>query len=444
MHLSHFIDSHCHLFNAGDIPLHQAIDDIRNRLDKTLNHPLLYFAGPLAIPLLPGLLFKLQNMVNSDKLSPFIKYFENEIGQNIRYLRSEINEALTDNGISVATADSQADCTIATPLVMDFDCNGKVNKHQFQIKRLQAAAKKCQAMKILPFVGLDPRKLIGRHHETIFSADKIEEQLSTFFEQYRLVSPLNEDPAAIAPGSTIGVKLYPPLGWHINPADPARQAAKIKIYQALQNRQIPITVHCQTDSFELAINKETSQSYTNPAHWFALLDNPANNLEQLRINFAHFGGEKGVTDMVKFTFVDPSSYEDEFKADDFRDQGWSWHIVKMLKRFPNTFADLSAFDWRDEKAVAAFLWILAWDEEGKFNHLGGKRLLDKLLWGSDLPMVLGDYLDYDDYFSAFCKAVGRRKKGKKYHAPSRSQRPDKEEIIAKMVCENPKRFLFGG
>ena len=113
-----FVDTHCHMFTVADVPLSAIIK-------RQVKHPLRLIAGSLAAP------------VAIKWFDKFIKYFDSESIQNVQLLTRELNSALRGNklGDFQITAEEK----IMTPLVMDFDLNGKVQKSEAQT----SAADRC-------------------------------------------------------------------------------------------------------------------------------------------------------------------------------------------------------------------------------------------------------------------------------------------------------------
>jgi hypothetical protein len=92
------------------------------------------------------------------------------------------------------------------------------------------------------------------------------------------------------------------------------------------------------------------------------------------------------------------------------------------------------------------MWVLAFDRAGRFDDLGPHKLEDKLLWGSDYPMILDQkkYPDYGSYFSAFLRVINSDIEGLEYYAaPDAVQLPETDELLKKLVWNNPEKFLFG-
>lgn len=438
--LNYFIDSHCHLFNIGDVPILQTIKDKEKLLLHEVHHP-------LKALLLPTVAFKKKLL--DEQLYNFISFFESEISSNLLQVDNSMSEVLTRTH-----ADFSAHQRIITPLLMDFDINGFLNndnpgKLASQLDNIKREIRKAAVKTIvLPFMGLDPRKFVysvdSQGHKKIVSSDQIRTNVLVFLNSFN-ISNLNTHPSPEQSGSIIGIKLYPSLGWDLLPNDTKLLDAYLTVIKEIHSKNIPITVHCQKASFELGIDKEVGNTFTDPAKWLSILSNPVNNLKNLRINFAHFGGEEGVNEIANFRSGD--DYTDEQRTYSPNKSGWTHDIIRLLKRYDNTYADLSAFDWRDRHAVASLLWVLHWDgnhqqfdEDGYPNH----QLVDKLLWGSDIPMVLDTYSDYKDYFSCFQKAIVKPEElvGSKYTIPEGQDREKYHDLIKKIAYTNPMKFHF--
>ncbi len=135
----------------------------------------------------------------------------------------------------------------------------------------------------------------------------------------------------------------------------------------------------------------------------------------------------------------------------------------MLKLYPNTFADLSAFDYTPA-AKHALACILCLDEGGQFDSLlpaGTQRvhkLIDKLMWGTDRPMLLaegkGKFTNYESQLKAFVDmldigSVWRHRYPKPMSIfdnisgqPAHSF-PNQATWVEKLTSTNPHKFLFG-
>ncbi|ACM21534.1 hypothetical protein Geob_3191 [Geotalea daltonii FRC-32] len=411
---NYFIDCHCHMFTIADIPLYQSVFTFVGEKDKLHKKLIFPFVFPFAGVLLP--IVNLKKIVQSNE--KFIRFFECEPGENVVPLCKEINTFL--DSPDFPTSLGNIDEVILTPLVMDFDKGGGVEKLRGQVRRLSKAieANKSQRVKILPFVGIDPRR-----------ADQLEilkeKEFETSFAQ------LNgwKNPAGLASGIYLGVKLYPPLGFNVRDFSP--------FYKELCKRQWPVTVHCQKDSFRLCPDAE---DYTNPRNWEEVFKAGDPDIHNLRINFAHFGGEDGIADTAWFEKApqDDGSYLYENFFQRLRESSWTASLIRLLKNYPNTYADVAAFDFTRRESIAAFLWILHKDKEGHFP--GNYGLEDKLLWGTDYPMTLEDKkTTYATMFHGFFKGL-KDKSDKTYQVPD-PLKVDLDVLMCKMVRDNPLKFL---
>ncbi len=475
----YFIDIHCHLFTAADIPLYQ----LAKRLHRKAQHPLRLFMAPAAIALL-----------SVKKFREFIQFFESEPKQNVLRVTGQLKDSLEQLGV-------EAERVIMTPLIMDFDAGGKVDKLLPQVERLVAASKYAEGVTILPFVGIDPRRLLTTGPMASAGSDGDQRAVSPAtvrkrwkeFLDVNLVKGIGARGGwgqlgkKIRSGHLVGVKLYPPLGFDVLPQQDLRlRDCHLEIYRELAHRKLPVTVHCQENSFELASSHQVAMDFTKPGNWRQVLEF-SSQLSQLRLNFGHFGGDIGTKMVVPMrNRGEMEDFEDWVAPKKPRAKGWTYEIVAMLKQYPNTYADISAFAFQDKVAAAALMWLLAFDENGFFDQDGASnyKLQDKLMWGSDYPMILPNFPNYHSYLRAFRQtirqnqrrfasfemppqwrepdavrvggpspsgqsevalgvrnhAAGRRRKGR--NKQSWQPLPSAAELFQKLTCENPRRFLF--
>ena len=426
-----FVDSHCHMFTAADVPLHATIS-------QNIHHPLVVlFGGVFA-----GLGFK-----NYEK---FIKFFDQESLQNVEQIVGELKKAL--EGEFKDSFHVETNKLILTPLVMDFDRNGNVRKFEGQVERLINAAKAFEDkppvkdIKVLPFIGLDPRKFVYRDGVLQDSAG-VRSVLKSFLQERGVIdahSDARVPKDSLENGDILGIKLYPPLGFHVYPDDVAKREAYLAMYELLAEYQIPVTVHCQRDSYNLA--SSDMETFTTPENWASVLGTNS-TLAKLRLNLGHFGGEKEVARAVNWSDGGSDSATSHF-ATGVSHIGWTTEIIKLLKGYEHTYADISAFDYRNDQSCASLLWLLAYDESGKFDEYGEFALADKLMWGSDYPMILDrDYTSYQKFFAAFVKAIIDRdliRERNIYRIPADNQIPlSPVELLKVLVGSNPSQFLFG-
>lgn len=408
-----FIDSHCHMFTIADIPIYQTMRQAAHDklgLSTRMLLPLVSFCLPLINP---------ENKV--EKLEKFMRFFENEPHDSVAQLCREVAALVAakgGGGYSFAAAK-----TILTPLVMDMDIGGgigseKQSKLAGQVKRLTDAIASVNPSNVLvlPFMGIDPKR-----------AD---------FSDWLAMAKSVKNRGGIGNaknGDFIGIKLYPSLGF-----SPQEHVDK---YRAIASKGLPVTVHCQKDALKLV---DKANSLIDPKNWEVVLATMSSDPNKLKINFAHFGGEDSVKETINY-----SEEKDTVPKRDYqgcRPDSWTKTIIRMLKVYPDAYSDLSAFDFDDPVAVGSLKWILYLDSKGTFDVAGAMNfpLTDKLMWGSDYPMTLKEgNVIYSDIFSKFITAMKRKIDKECEYPPIGDNNALADDVINKLVCENPKKFLFG-
>ena len=413
-----FIDCHCHAFNFVDMPMYLTLTD---KVKVGTIGRLKAAVGMLIY--LPQLLLNknfLKNKLEAHK--EFILFFERGLQKNVEMILKEIHNHLgqpTDTEILI------------TPLVMDFDILleqempaqvGKEPCVREQFKRLEYAISAIDFqdfanMKVCPFIGFDLRKLR--------KTDK--NRLVNFQKFWKDNNTLGKDGISqLESGKLLGIKLYPPIGFNPNPKNLPDQYKEF--YKWCCKDKIPLTVHCQKGSYSAGKEKENLDKNTTPANWKRLL--LRDEFKELRINFAHFGGETGADDMFE-----------PFRTDK---KSWTYILIELLKKYPNTYADISAYDYSKKEHRNNLVKIFEKDAEGDFDNNGPNyKLVDKLLWGSDVPMVISDKSyrqghtnkgksEYTYYFQGFTSAINASKK---------LNDQQKETIISNNKENNPKLLL---
>ena len=296
---------------------------------------------------------------------------------------------------------------------------------------------------VLPFLGMDLR----RFHKDVDVTPT--DALHQFFTQSGVSFKLAADRRNVElleNGDFFGIKLYPSLGFDIFPKDNTIRARNVAILRRIKQLDIPITTHCQTSSFECDpknVSSDTLINYANPEKWWKLFKTNT-SLKDLRINFAHFGGEEGIAKVLMWNDEIPDPDEYHSQPGGLFSSSWTYWIVKLIKTYPNAYADLSAFDFEDKKAVASLAWLITRDKQGKYNELGPYKLLDKLMWGSDVPMILSDHGSYQKLFEAFYNVLDFHNFDTgNYELPSNGALPGRDELFERLVSTNPRKFLFG-
>lgn len=405
--LDFFIDCHHHMFTIADIPIYQTIKQAAHdniTLPKKMLIPLLSFYLPI---------------VNADKkverLEKFMRFFEHEQDENVKQMVNEILELIDDEGVPLFKFTTEE--VLLTPLILDIDLGGGVSKLASQVKRLSDAIKQINPtrVKILPFLGIDPRR-------------------NDFSNWLSLITPLSRRGgySNSENGDFIGVKLYPSLGF--NPKD------HINFCREISARDLPVTVHCQQGSLKLV---DDADDLNNPRNWQIVLKKMENDDKKLIINFAHFGSEDEVAATIEFKERDyiPPPPRWEYDGHSINTDTWTYQIIRMLKKYPKTFSDLSAFDFSNSRATAALHWLIHLDRNGQFGSEGDYLLEDKLLWGTDYPMTLKvGNITYTKLFTEFINAISRNDYNIFPYPPLMTEF-DAGALIKKIVNINPKNFL---
>ncbi len=425
----YFIDSHIHLFNIDHIPIYTLL--------ARLNLDLIKFGA---------LFLDLNKLLREFK--HFIKFFERDIFDNIDKLTAEIDKSLSAPRLKTIKDRER----ILTPLIMDFQMIPKAGheKLKSQTDRLLQTLRTPKAVpanyKILPFLGLDLR----RFDKT--ALNKIETTVNSLIKEFSggLKSKTRrKNPADLENGDIIGIKLYPPLGFDPYPdTNNAIRKKYLAVFRHLRNLDLPITIHCQKGSYHPdGVSDDELKRYTTPINWANILNEEG--LGDLRINLAHFGGDDEVKDTVDWeNQAENVLLKREF--DGLKKSTWTFTIIRLLKKHPNTYADISAFNYRDDRAKLALVYLIALDHNEEFDKLGPHRLADKLLWGSDFPMPIREreFNDYEKIMSEFSRTIDIKNiKNRFLETPKEkfgaNKLPDRNSLLESLTHKNPMRFLFG-
>jgi hypothetical protein len=458
---SHFIDCHCHLFNIEDIPLYPTLSG---------------YLPSRCLLMLATVFFNPKSELRKSR--PFIDYMDMRRNESTLWLVSQIKNSL------VILPSGIPKNRIITPLVMDFDkidytpslskFDPKVQDVIAQTKSLINGIKTAEetdgwpgmAAKVLPFIGVDLRKFE--------LPEDVERAFDSLLDQCGGMKSKSDrkNPDFLCNGDIIGIKLYPPIGF--NPFSRVSGSSNQifdpcfkRFYQICIDRDIPITVHCQSASGSYHagdVSEKTADALVHARNWENVMTDP--DMKTLRINFAHFGGEETIAQDVFPQPIQTPRRLDAVLLQEPRDclplESWTRALVRLLKMHKNTFADLAAFNYANWKGCLALAWLLVLDESDQLNGRVGLsesegrfKLKDKLLWGSDVPMILGESEDgngrvetYDAFLQDFLRWTDMTNLDghRLYKVPSLCRSltiPNREELIANLTCHNPLRFLFG-
>jgi len=237
----------------------------------------------------------------------------------------------------------------------------------------------------------------------------------------------------------VGVKLYTSLGY--SPTDPLlynKNRRVETVYQWCEKNHIPITVHFSDQGFSNLLNthpikghvyypeagypvlasdlyensilkyhttfptvkyeqfvKERLISLNHPSLWRIVLE----NYPKLKINFAHFGGNKQI-----ISYLDGSSLA-----------FWTKSIIEFIHDYKNVYSDLSCFDTKDHDLLP----IKRFHDKIYSNLKNDQK--DRILYGSDYFMLLLFENDLGQYLNKFKKAF--------------------EKDFTHISVDNPARFL---
>lgn len=229
----------------------------------------------------------------------------------------------------------------------------------------------------------------------------------------------------------VGIKLYPPLGYHPIPEanldkenliqildkelnEKEREYVKHNLeflYEFAGEKGLPLLSHCGPGgSYNVVISDELKGrhvwSYTNPMNFEEIMNKYGNS--NLRFCFAHMGGK-------------PHKLEESDMA-----RIWRKNILSLIKKYPGHFyADVS-YELSNFLAIKEKKWdhdsLDACIREMK-EYLEDKDSGDYILFGSDWPLNYPMFNEWD-YVKVHREGLG-------------------DELFQKMASDNISRFLFG-
>ncbi len=310
--------------------------------------------------------------LDKDKLKRYARYVEaGNFGSESRVMENLMRFYPEDTVFAVLAMD------------MAYMGAGKIKQeYQKQLDELASLSRR-YPQKVLPFCCVDPRR----------------------------PGIVDQAIQLVTTGGFAGIKLYPALGYF--PYD----EQLYPLYSFAQKNQVPITVHASRGvvyyqgknlasllvksrvPVPAALYKkkeDIGQIFSHPLQWRLLLA----EFPKLKINFAHFGGEKDWHQ--KIFRPQPTPF-------DSWDQNWLDQILDLMREYPNVYADISYTLYKQE--FQSLLKVLLQDQQ----------LRTKILFGSDYYMVFFDA--QEKAFSLDLRAyLG-------------------EELYFQIAHENPKLFL---
>jgi len=361
------VNVHCHLVNFEFVP--DSFFKVRARVREKLLRT--RFAGWLA-RLASGLI-KLFRGTNADyvRLHEVLALVRRDIRGVAETLAAEMElPGLPDTEI-----------VLATPLMMDLE-QASLNvrpecPYLLQILLMSDIAARYPGT-LMPFVMVDPRRP--------GAAGLVQKALEEL--------------------GFLGVKMYPPLGYHPDPNSVgngrAVSAELSGLYDYCQDQGVPITTHCSGGgaySAELVRSRSAVSILCEPAGWAKVLQQyPA-----LRLNFAHFGGREGGSILNRYAYDHDS---------------WCQQIADLVQRYENVYADVAYHDeaLRARSAEAYFCNLE--------DMLRDERLASRALFGTDWPMTRHTWTE-EEYVRPFLRRLPAG-------------------LFQRLAFENPLDFLFPG
>jgi predicted TIM-barrel fold metal-dependent hydrolase len=418
-------DVHCHLFNIIDVPLWETI------------------SGAMRMHTLIGLASILKGEQITKEHRYFLRFFERSTETNLIWFANQIIDAVHGSLEMNEFLGSPTEIVI-TPLIMDFDthiedlpCMIGDECVESQYTRLDHAIAQCRTalsqasmpVRTLPFMGLALDKLNNNDPSQF---------LKKFQNWWKLNGITPEErklPWDKMPQKAIGIKLYPALGFSPYPSTQDK-GRYLEFYHWCVENDIPITAHCQPGAFD-PDNPGGANQNSSPRYWQQVLG--TNGLQSLRINFAHFGGGGNIPSVLDETGA--LSIENETSI-----------IIRMLREYPNAYADLAAINFRDRSISEGFARLLTQDLHE--DHGSKYSLCDKLIWGSDVPMIIRSpqyqresseqkpEIGYSYCLQYFKRTINKVRSIESGMPDSLSQAKQKQ-VMQGILSRNPERFLSG-
>ncbi len=266
-------------------------------------------------------------------------------------------------------------------------------------------------IEIYPFLGIDPgrdeykdskavEERLGRVFKDYKGSRKaLQEAWGKLFEDYQ---QHNFDLDTVPSGSNYfaGIKLYPPLGFDPWPDDGAKKDKVKALYKYCQDRQIPVTVHSSQGGF-VVVGENEMEANASIVKWEHVLG----EYTHLKLNLAHF----------------PINSPEE--ASRLR------VVINLIMNndHPNVYADFAI------RAIDEAYYI---ELKKLLDNKPGLR--DRILFGSDFPMVLLDLESYNQYVKTFSDTSF----GEKGNSPRNAAVESPDQLKDKFCSTNPEKFLF--
>jgi len=406
--MKRYYDIHCHAFTVDHVPVKSIVNRLAGMV-KGINK-LKIFGYGLISPVIPRTFIAKKITEMAGFLPPMDipngDMFES-LFENAKHIREELNsKGLLDEGIQLQDFE-----VVFTPLMMPFrDAQySEYNKDASPYSKYSPNTSQFEALKscihknkgrmktencfIFPFVGVDlgylveeiekgdtPANVILQYVLPYIAPQEARSSVETMINHYNS----NDNCNSIG----IGIKLYPPLEnkftTKVGTLNSAYNQILVELLKVCSEKRVPVTTHAGQGGFKLSSDKDSKSSDNARASYFApAIVNALNSDESnLRLNFAHFGGDKS----FKKYFPNESNNK---KA------RWTKDIVTELNRqntSKNLFTDISYISASIPKDVAK-----------GFNTLPVNA--KQILWGTDWPMTLMEQDTYEEILNTFLNAL---------------------------------------
>lgn len=259
----------------------------------------------------------------------------------VETLRISMHSTITEVADEILDQMDRDDAVVA--LMMDIHGPGEPQRDRDNFRRQIDGHREAALQRpgrVLPFFGLHPER--PDHFELLQSA--IETQ------------------------GFVGVKLYPSLGYRID------QEELLRVYRYCAEKDVPVLLHCGHGGF---YRKREYIDYCDPTPWTDVL---VDDLEGLRVCFAHFGGWQSLG-----------------KPDGLDEGSWGHTILELIESRPNVFTDLAYHTDQmvDRDLEAHYFGRLA-------ELLEDPKLQRRILYGTDSWLLRMDLTNavYRAYYEA--------------------------------------------
>jgi len=431
--MSTFYDIHMHAFNLSHPYFLAFVNRFKPKLAPLLISfgvaSLLSAIRPIRKLVLPALQKKGRAMKN------LLSVMENDVGSFFLLmeddLRSETNQLLQSDGLHIG--EKTYEKIVLTPLMIDFGYKGIENqsihyskpsakpiveqvidvfnaiKQYADPQRVESSmvrfpfidSTRERPFEIYPFLGLNP--------ENYAESDKLQIMLEKYFRDYsgsrdefrRNLGVFSGDIDLLGCHYFAGIKLYPPLGfdpWPEKSASGSRDRVEL-LYEYCVDKGIPITVHGSRGGFVAEADRGRLKDFTAVEKWEKVID----RFPCLKLNLAHFPMQE------KFWLAVPNPLHPRRNR-----------MIDLVLQSENVYVDFSC------RATNERYYELLQGVLGSLPHADGKKLRERILFGTDFTVCLMEVDSYNRYLDLF------------------SRTPALTATEKHAFCSlNPDRFLFG-